>query len=72
MIRTSQELLAEAKNFPLMQTRTPDGCHYELTDGRAVDSRVAELAIKGGDLLAAEDGLFPGCSQTFVLDGPNE
>lgn len=49
----------------LMVTLGPDGSAYGLDTGQAVPKAVAEQLQ--GDLFVkpSEDGLFPGCSQTW-------
>lgn len=53
----------------LVQTNDEFGRHFTAKDGSKVaasDDTIARMIRDGLFVPAAEDGLFPGCAQTFI------
>jgi hypothetical protein len=60
-------LMRERPEFFVINTKRPSGDEYALNDGNGVRPRVMDDLFAGTDqeLIAQEDGLFPGFSQTW-------
>jgi hypothetical protein len=59
------ELMREGR--PLMKLHTVRGRRWFVVPGGEVSDRVAERILQRPDVQPHQDGLFPGCDQTFCL-----
>ena len=49
--------------------KSATGKSFFVVPGGYVDVRVAEKIIKRPDVIPADDGLFPGCTQSWKMGG---
>ena len=68
MFRTAIEAMQRGASLVLMHDNTvPGGKSWCVVPGGRVSPEIANRILVRGDVISAEDGLLPGCAQTYRM-----